>query len=63
MDVFKYDIITEQERWMEGKAQGHIADVQFEEAGVRQGAHNDAQKHRCRFELFERSLPTPPLPV
>lgn len=37
MNVFKYDIITEPERWMEGDMEGRISNIQYGEAN--EGAH------------------------
>lgn len=42
MDVFKCDIISEQERWIEGNAEGHISDIQCGSAS--EGAHTVMHK-------------------
>lgn len=37
MNVFKNDIFWEEERWIEGKAEGQISDIQYGGASV--GSH------------------------
>lgn len=44
MNVIKYDIITEQERWMEGNIEGQISDIQYGEASASEGAHSSCTK-------------------